>query len=110
MRRRWRALYVGQERAGRLSGVSVRYDAIVIGAGQAGPPLAARLSKAGRRVAILERSRFGGTCVNTGCILTKALVASARAMHVARRGAEFGFSTAGALQVDMTRVKAGSSR
>jgi pyruvate/2-oxoglutarate dehydrogenase complex dihydrolipoamide dehydrogenase (E3) component len=91
--------------AGRLSDVTVRYDAIVIGTGQAGPSLAARLSKEGRRVAILERSRFGGTCVNTGCIPTKALVASARAMHVARRGAEFGFSTGGTLTVDMPRVK-----
>ncbi len=82
-----------------------RYDAIVIGTGQAGPPLAARLAAEGRRTAVIERLRFGGTCVNNGCIPTKTLVASARAIHVARRGAEFGFS-AGAVRTDMTRVKA----
>jgi pyruvate/2-oxoglutarate dehydrogenase complex dihydrolipoamide dehydrogenase (E3) component len=82
-----------------------RYDAIVIGTGQAGPPLAARLAKSGRRVAVIERKSFGGTCVNVGCIPTKTLVASARAIHMARRGDEFGFSTGGPVQVDMTRVK-----
>ena len=82
------------------------YDAIVIGTGQAGPSLAARLAKAGRKTAVLERGRFGGTCVNVGCIPTKTLVASARAIHVARRGAEFGFSIDGAVRVDMARVKA----
>lgn len=55
-----------------------RFDAIVIGTGQAGPPLAVRLADAGRKTAILERKRFGGTCVNVGCIPTKTLVASAR--------------------------------
>ena len=84
----------------------MHYDAIVIGTGQAGPALAARLAKAGRRTAVLERSRFGGTCVNTGCIPTKTLVASARAVHVARRGDEFGFTTGGDVRVDMARVKA----
>lgn len=83
-----------------------RFDAIVIGAGQAGPPLAARLADSGRRVAIIERHRFGGTCVNTGCTPTKTLVASARAIHLARRGAEFGFSTGGAVTVDLARVMA----
>ena len=82
------------------------YDAIVIGTGQAGPSLAARLAKAGRKTAVLERLRFGGTCVNVGCIPTKTLVASARAIHVARRGAEFGFTTGGDVRVDMSRVKA----
>jgi pyruvate/2-oxoglutarate dehydrogenase complex dihydrolipoamide dehydrogenase (E3) component len=82
-----------------------KYDAIVIGTGQAGPSLAARLAKAGRRTAVLERGRFGGTCVNTGCIPTKTLVASARAIHLARRGAEFGFTIDGDLRVDMARVK-----
>jgi pyruvate/2-oxoglutarate dehydrogenase complex dihydrolipoamide dehydrogenase (E3) component len=67
-----------------------RYDAIVVGAGQAGPSLAVRLAKSGRRVAIVERHLFGGTCVNTGCTPTKALVASARVAHMARRGAEYG--------------------
>ena len=82
------------------------YDAIVIGTGQAGPSLAVRLAKAGRKTAVLERHRFGGTCVNAGCIPTKTLVASARAIHVARRGGEFGFTTGGDVRVDMSRVKA----
>src|SRR5688572_24772958 len=69
-----------------------RYDAIVIGAGQAGPALCARLDKEGLKTALIERKLLGGTCVNNGCIPTKTLVASARAIHVAGRGAEFGFS------------------
>ena len=63
------------------------FDAIVIGTGQAGPPLAVRLAGAGQRVAIVERRRFGGTCVNNGCIPTKTLIASARVAHVAREAA-----------------------
>ena len=82
------------------------FDAIIIGAGQAGPPLAGRLTKAGMRVAMIERKLFGGTCVNTGCIPTKALIASARAVHVARRGTDFGFNIAGPITVDMKAVKA----
>jgi pyruvate/2-oxoglutarate dehydrogenase complex dihydrolipoamide dehydrogenase (E3) component len=85
--------------------MTIRFDAIVIGTGQAGPPLAARLSKAGMTVAIIERSRFGGTCVNTGCIPTKTLVASAYAAHLARRAAEYGVGVGGPIQVDMKRVK-----
>ena len=81
------------------------FDAIIIGTGQAGPPLAARFAGAGKTVAIIERGKFGGTCVNTGCTPTKTLVASAYAIHVAGRGAEYGF-TIGDLRVDMTRVKA----
>ena len=81
------------------------FDAIVIGAGQAGPSLAARCGEAGMRVALIERHLLGGTCVNTGCYPTKTLVASARAVHLARRGAEFGFE-AGPVRVDMRRVKA----
>src|ERR1700750_462286 len=81
------------------------YDAIVIGNGQAGPFLAVRLAKAGRKVAIIERHLFGGTCVNTGCIPTKSLVASARVAHVARRASEFGVNT-GSVTVDMRKVKA----
>ena len=81
------------------------YDAIIVGTGQAGPALARRLAGAGMKVAIVERGRFGGTCVNTGCTPTKTLVASAYAMHVARRGADYGFS-AGEITVDMKRVKA----
>ena len=69
-----------------------RYDAIVIGAGQAGPALCARLDREGLKTALVERKLLGGTCVNVGCVPTKTLVASARAAHVARRGAEFGFS------------------
>src|SRR5580700_9722549 len=82
-----------------------QFDAIIIGTGQAGPPLASRFAAAGKTVAIIERHKFGGTCVNTGCTPTKTLVASAYAIHVARRGAEYGFST-GDMRVDMTRVKA----
>jgi pyruvate/2-oxoglutarate dehydrogenase complex dihydrolipoamide dehydrogenase (E3) component len=81
------------------------YDAIIIGTGQAGPALARRLAGAGMKVAIVERGRFGGTCVNTGCTPTKTLVASAYAVHMARRGADYGFST-GEITVDMQRVKA----
>ena len=82
-----------------------RFDAIIVGAGQAGPAMAARCSKEGLRTAIIERAHFGGTCVNVGCIPTKTLVASARAIHTARRGGEYGFA-AGPIQVQMARVKA----
>ena len=82
------------------------YDAIVIGTGQAGPPLAVRIAGAGQRVAIIERSRFGGTCVNTGCIPTKTLVASAYAARMAQRASEFGVQVGDAVTVDMKRVKA----
>jgi len=85
--------------------MSERFDAIVIGAGQAGPALAARLDREGLKTAVVERKLLGGTCVNVGCIPTKTLVASARAAHVARRGTEFGFS-AGEVRVDMRAVKA----
>jgi pyruvate/2-oxoglutarate dehydrogenase complex dihydrolipoamide dehydrogenase (E3) component len=81
------------------------FDAIIIGTGQAGPSLAARFAGAGKTVAIVERHKFGGTCVNTGCIPTKTMVASAYAAHVARRGAEYGFVN-GDVRVDMKRVKA----
>lgn len=93
-----------------------QYGAIVIGTGQAGPSLAAKLAAAGHKVAIIERAQFGGTCVNTGCIPTKTLVASARAAYVARRAADFGVLIDGPIRVDMRRVKArkdeisGSSR
>jgi pyruvate/2-oxoglutarate dehydrogenase complex dihydrolipoamide dehydrogenase (E3) component len=82
------------------------FDAIVIGTGQSGPSLAARLAKEGRRTAVLERGLFGGTCVNNGCIPTKTMVASARAIHLARRGQEFGFAFDAPLRVDMKRIKA----
>jgi pyruvate/2-oxoglutarate dehydrogenase complex dihydrolipoamide dehydrogenase (E3) component len=83
-----------------------RFDAVIIGAGQAGPPLAARLVHAGMTVALVERSQFGGTCVNTGCIPTKTLIASARAAHVARRAGDFGVVTSGAVRVELARAKA----
>ena len=82
------------------------HDAIVIGTGQAGPTLAADLSGAGMRVAVVERHRFGGTCVNVGCTPTKTLVASARAAHVSRRAGDFGVVIDGGINVDMRRVKA----
>src|SRR5438874_3270285 len=82
------------------------YDAVVIGTGQAGPFLAKRLAAAGMKVAIVERKLFGGTCVNTGCIPTKTLVASAYAAHMARRAADFGVVVDGSVSVDMQRVKA----
>jgi pyruvate/2-oxoglutarate dehydrogenase complex dihydrolipoamide dehydrogenase (E3) component len=82
------------------------FDAIIIGAGQAGPFLAVRLAEAGMQVAIVERELFGGTCVNTGCTPTKTLVASAHAAHLARRAAEFGIVLRSDVSVDMKRIKA----
>jgi pyruvate/2-oxoglutarate dehydrogenase complex dihydrolipoamide dehydrogenase (E3) component len=82
------------------------FDAIVIGSGQAGPSLAVRMAGAGQRVAIIERGLFGGTCVNTGCIPTKTLVASAYAAHLSGRAAEFGVQLTGPICADMKRVKA----
>jgi len=81
------------------------YDAIVIGTGQAGPSLAVRLANSGMKVAIIERKRFGGTCVNTGCIPTKTLVASARAARIARTASEYGVVIDSSVAVDMKRVK-----
>jgi len=86
--------------------VSRPFDAIIIGAGQAGPPLAGRLTAAGMSVALIERHLFGGTCVNTGCMPTKALVASAYAAHLARRGAEYGVMLDTPPRIDMPRIKA----
>tara|TARA_R110002094_G_scaffold19546_1_gene31099 strand:+ start:936 stop:2312 length:1377 start_codon:yes stop_codon:yes gene_type:complete len=86
--------------------VTLSFDAIIIGTGQAGPSLAARLASEGQQVAIIEKSLFGGTCVNNGCIPTKALVASARTAHVARRAHEFGVNIHGDIQVDMQKVHA----
>lgn len=82
------------------------FDGIVIGTGQAGPSLARRMSEAGMRVAVVERHLFGGTCVNTGCIPTKTMVASAYAAYMARRAADFGVRVDGGVHVDMARVKA----
>ena len=85
--------------------MSLNFDAIIIGTGQAGPPLAGRLAAAGMSVAIIERNLFGGTCVNTGCIPTKTMVASAHTARMVQRAAEFGVDTTG-LRVDMKHVKA----
>jgi len=81
------------------------FDAIVIGAGQAGPPLTSRLTASGLKVAMIERGKFGGTCVNTGCMPTKTLVASAYAAHLARRGGDFGVMLDGPVRIDMQRVR-----
>ena len=83
-----------------------KFDAIIIGTGQSGPALAARMTKEGMKTAIIERKLFGGTCVNVGCIPTKTLVASARAAYMARRGADFGVVIEGPIRVDMEQVKA----
>ncbi|HWK67292.1 MAG TPA: FAD-containing oxidoreductase [Rhizobiaceae bacterium] len=84
----------------------MKFDAIIVGAGQAGPPLAARFDEAGMRVALVERKLVGGTCVNTGCMPTKAMVASAYAAHLARRAADYGVTLAGRVGIDMQAVKA----
>ena len=89
-----------------IRSMSEHFDSIVIGTGQAGPSLAVRLAVAGGNTAIIERKLFGGTCVNVGCIPTKTLIASARAAHVARRGADFGVIIDGAIRIDMARVRA----
>jgi pyruvate/2-oxoglutarate dehydrogenase complex dihydrolipoamide dehydrogenase (E3) component len=81
------------------------FDAIIVGAGQAGPALAGRLTAAGKKVALIERKHVGGTCVNTGCMPTKAMVASAYAAHLARRGAEYGVVT-GEVSIDFATVMA----
>jgi pyruvate/2-oxoglutarate dehydrogenase complex dihydrolipoamide dehydrogenase (E3) component len=85
---------------------TTKFDAIIIGAGQAGPSLASRLTNAGQKVAYIERKLFGGTCVNTGCTPTKAMVASAYAAHLARRGNDYGVSVGAEVSVDMQAVVA----
>jgi pyruvate/2-oxoglutarate dehydrogenase complex dihydrolipoamide dehydrogenase (E3) component len=86
--------------------MSENFDAVIIGTGQSGPSLAARMTREGMKTAIIERKLFGGTCVNVGCIPTKTLVASARAAYMARRGADFGVAIDGSIAVDMKKVKA----
>ena len=86
--------------------MSRHFDSIIIGAGQAGPSLAGRLTQAGQTVALIERKLFGGTCVNTGCIPTKTMVASAYAAHMARRAGDFGVKIEGSIHVDLKAVKA----
>ena len=86
--------------------MSEHFDAVVIGTGQGGSPLAVRLAQSGRRTAVIERHLFGGTCVNVGCTPTKTYVASARAAHVARTAAQYGVVIGGDISIDMARVKA----
>ena len=81
-----------------------KYDAIVIGAGQAGVPLSVALAKAGRRTVLIEREHVGGTCINEGCTPTKTMVASARVAYLARRGADYGVVT-GPVRLDLGRVR-----
>src|SRR6476620_8883711 len=81
-----------------------KYDAIIIGAGQAGGPLATALAVAGKKVAIIEREHVGGTCINEGCTPTKTMVASARVAYLAQRGADYGVQT-GPIAVDLSRVR-----
>ncbi|TKT75069.1 FAD-containing oxidoreductase [Aquamicrobium sp. LC103] len=85
--------------------MTASYDAIVVGAGQAGPSLAVRLAQAGMKTAIVERKLVGGTCVNTGCTPTKTMVASAYVAHMARRAADYGVKIAAQVDVDMAAVK-----
>ncbi|MBR2689020.1 MAG: FAD-containing oxidoreductase [Aquamicrobium sp.] len=89
-----------------MTGAARTFDAIIIGCGQAGPSLAGRLSAAGMRVALVERKLVGGTCVNTGCMPTKTMVASAYAAHLARRAADYGVTLSGPVGVDMKAIKA----
>src|ERR1700746_4002001 len=86
--------------------MSQTFDAIIIGAGQAGPPLAGRLTRAGMTVAMIERHLFGGTCVNTGCTPNKTLVTSAAVAPHAQRAADYGVRIEGRLTIDMRAVKA----
>jgi pyruvate/2-oxoglutarate dehydrogenase complex dihydrolipoamide dehydrogenase (E3) component len=83
-----------------------KFDALIIGMGQAGPSLAGRLAGAGMKVAVVEQDKFGGTCVNNGCTPTKAMVASAYAAHMARRSRDYGVIAEGTPRIDMKRVKA----
>src|SRR3954467_14624226 len=80
------------------------YDAIILGSGQAGGPLAGALAKAGRKTALIERAHVGGTCINEGCTPTKTMVASGRVAYLARRAADYGVKT-GPVAIDMGRVR-----
>jgi pyruvate/2-oxoglutarate dehydrogenase complex dihydrolipoamide dehydrogenase (E3) component len=97
---------MGSENRGLGGYMTNTFDAIIIGTGQAGPFLAQRLTAAGMKVAIIERKHFGGTCVNTGCIPTKTMVASAYTAHMTMRAADFGVIVPAGVSVDMKRVKA----
>src|SRR5207302_8674424 len=86
------------------SSQAAHYDAIVIGAGQAGTPLSQALASAGMRTALIEREHVGGTCVNEGCTPTKTMVASARVAYLARRGRDYGVRT-GEIKIDLAKVR-----
>jgi pyruvate/2-oxoglutarate dehydrogenase complex dihydrolipoamide dehydrogenase (E3) component len=86
--------------------MAANFDAVIVGTGQAGPPLAARLTASGMKVAVIEENKFGGTCINNGCTPTKAMVASAYAAHLAQRAADFGVALDGTPRINMQRVKA----
>ncbi len=86
--------------------MTTKFDAIIIGSGQSGPSLAERFAQNGKKVAVIERNNFGGTCVNSGCVPTKTYVASAYVAHMARRAAEYGVDIGDTVKVDMKRVKA----
>lgn len=90
--------------------LSQKFDAVIIGTGQAGPSLAARLADSGMKTAIVEKDKFGGTCVNTGCTPTKTLVASARVAHLIKRSSDYGIDIDGMVKVDMKKVKARKDR
>src|SRR5882757_1569486 len=83
---------------------ALSYDAIIIGAGQAGGPLSTALANAGWKTALIEREHVGGTCINEGCTPTKTMVASARVAYLARRAADYGVQT-GPISVDMSIVR-----
>src|SRR6478735_3532878 len=80
------------------------YDAIVIGAGQAGGPLSTALARAGKKTALIEREHVGGTCINEGCTPTKTMVASGRVAYLARRAADYGVQT-GDISIDMPKIR-----
>jgi pyruvate/2-oxoglutarate dehydrogenase complex dihydrolipoamide dehydrogenase (E3) component len=84
--------------------MATTYDAVVIGSGQAGGPLAGALARAGRKTALVERAHVGGTCVNEGCTPTKTMIASARVAYLTRRAADYGVRT-GPVAIDLTRVR-----
>ncbi|MGA7315182.1 MAG: mercuric reductase [Silvibacterium sp.] len=84
--------------------MSERFDAVIVGSGQAGNPLAAALAKAGKKTAMIESKHVGGTCINEGCTPTKTMVASGRVAYLARRGADYGVST-GPISMDLTKVR-----
>jgi pyruvate/2-oxoglutarate dehydrogenase complex dihydrolipoamide dehydrogenase (E3) component len=85
--------------------MATTFDALIIGTGQAGPTLASRLAGQGMKVAVVERHKFGGTCVNNGCTPTKAMVASAYAARLAQRASDYGVELSGTMRIDMARVK-----